>query len=257
MGAIVGRHLNHHHIEELLGAYALDALDAGERQLVDEHVGDCRSCWAEVRDHYEVAARLAGVAEVPPDRVWAQITASLDEVSPPATMPPPPAIVSLPHRRRTFSLGFVATGAAVAASIIAVLGIKVVDDGGRRNSPVPGGHIQELAGAATAAAGDPTAVPVALNSSDGLYFAEGVVLPDGSGYVVRHNLPPLPADRSYQLWALVGTAKISLGVLGPAPSQAAFRVAAPAWALAITEEAAGGVSVTQNEPVVVGRLKQA
>lgn len=249
----MGRDLSHQEIGELLGAYALDALEPEERRVVDDHLLECRACWTEVRDHHDVAAHLTTAEEAPPAEVWHRIAASLDEVPRPAEAPEAPAIVSL-RRRRTFSARFVATGAAVAASIIAVLGVKVVDDGGGATSPPPAGHAQELARAATAAAGDPQARPVSLRSTDGLYFAESVLLPDGSGYLLRHNLPPLPPDRAYQLWGLVGTAKISLGVLGSSPSQAAFRITAPAWALAITQEPAGGVSVTQNDPVVLGSL---
>ncbi len=31
----------HHEIEELLGAYALDAVDADEARLVEDHLADC------------------------------------------------------------------------------------------------------------------------------------------------------------------------------------------------------------------------
>jgi hypothetical protein len=50
-------------------------------------------------------------------------------------------------------------------------------------------------------------------------------------------------------------AKISLGVLGGRPDVSAFRMNGPVVAYAVTEEAAGGVAGTENQPVVVGYVK--
>ena len=68
------------------------------------------------------------------------------------------------------------------------------------------------------------------------------------------NLPALPADRTYQLWGVVDDQAISLGVLGTNPDITAFQVddANRVAAYAITDEAAGGVIASQNQPVVVG-----
>src|SRR5579883_2778725 len=38
-----------HEIEELSGAYALDALSPEERKAVDEHLADCPKCAQEIR----------------------------------------------------------------------------------------------------------------------------------------------------------------------------------------------------------------
>ena len=70
-----------------------------------------------------------------------------------------------------------------------------------------------------------------------------------------HSLAPLPAGRVYQLWAVRSDAKISLGVLGGDARVSAFRMDGPVAAYAVTEEAAGGVATTQNQPVVVGYVK--
>jgi hypothetical protein len=95
---------------------------------------------------------------------------------------------------------------------------------------------------------------VALRSDDGTRTADAVVLPDGTGYLVRSNLPALTADKTYQLWALVGTSRISVGVLGTDATVASFKMDGDVWGLAITQESAGGVESTKKDPVVVGRI---
>ena len=112
-----------------------------------------------------------------------------------------------------------------------------------------------VANAAYAALADPKAEHVELASVDGKGTARVVRLPDGTGYLVPANLPKLPAGRVYQLWAVRSDAKISLGVLGAAPEVTAFRMNGPVAAYAVTDEAAGGVAQSQNQPVVVGYVK--
>src|SRR5205814_1949498 len=51
--------VTHQEIEELLGAYALDAVDTDERDLVDAHLAGCPRCASEVAGYRETAAMLA------------------------------------------------------------------------------------------------------------------------------------------------------------------------------------------------------
>ena len=120
-----------------------------------------------------------------------------------------------------------------------------------------------VANAAGAALTDPRAEQVKLASTDGKATAQVVRLPDGTGYLVPTGLPALPGGRVYQLWAVRSDARgphlppinISLGVLGAKPEVSAFRMAGPVIAYAVTDEAAGGVGSTQNQPVVVGYVR--
>jgi len=88
--------------------------------------------------------------------------------------------------------------------------------------------------------------------------ARVVVLPDGTGYLRNDHLAPLDQRRTYQLWALMGDpthpTAISAGVLGNDPKVAAFNVKAPVVAFALTDEQAGGVVSSQNQPVAVGTV---
>jgi hypothetical protein len=109
--------------------------------------------------------------------------------------------------------------------------------------------------AAFAALSNPQAEQIELASTDGEPMAKIVRLPDGTGYLVpTDNLGRPPAGRVYQLWAVRSDAKISLGVLDTA-DVAAFRMTGPVVAFAVTEEKAGGVGASENQPLMVGYTK--
>ena len=258
----MGRALNHEEAVDLLGAYALDALDPVEHEAVDAHVRACPSCMAEVTEHREVAGLLTPGWAKPPPGLWQKIAASLEEVPPPLDLapviamkpstPPPAPPVSARGGRR-FGLGIAAMVAAAAVAVIGFLGVQAIDDrpGAGSND---GSYALELQRSVNAAVAAPDARKVELASTDGSRTAEVVVLPDGTGYVVRNNLAPLSKERTYQMWAVVGSTPISVGVLGPEPKVVPFKMNGNVSALAITEEVAGGVVSSRQTPVVSGKL---
>jgi len=241
----------HQDIVELLGAFALDAVDDDERNVIEAHLAACPRCRAEVEGHRETAALLAHSGERAPEGVWDRIAEALDEA------PPALDLTRLARRpaRRTIPLRVAAMTMAVAAAVTLFLGVALGrnDDGLRRFDKVADAMEKTLvANAANAALVNPAAEQVELASTDRKLTARIVRLPDGTGYLVPSNLTSLPAGRVYQLWAVRSDAKISLGVLGGQPQVSAFRMNGPVVAYALTEEAAGGVAQTQNQPVVVG-----
>ena len=260
--------LTHADAAGFLGVYALDALDDDERSAVEAHVRDCGACQAEVAEHREVAAVLAGPAwSRAPEGLWDRIADSLEEAPPPLQMPAAPAappapvapvepVISLDTARRRFRPLGVAAAAVVAAAVavVGVMGLKIVDDGRRIDSLKEQAQSAELSRTAQAALADPGARRVALRSTDTPFAAQVVLLPDGTGYLLDSNLPELGVDRTYQLWAVVGSNRISVGVLGPKPDVAAFKAPGQTSALAITSETAGGVVLTQSQPLVVGTV---
>jgi hypothetical protein len=241
-------------IEELIGAYALDAVDGEERAAVEQHLAVCVRCRAELAEHREVAAMLAYEGEPAPTDVWDRIVVSLEE-PPPAMrlrLEAPDDVVTLDDRRRARrQRGFYVAVAGVAAALALILGVVVVRQNDDEVSPVA---LPALVDEARATPGSTTAT---LRSASGQGGPEAVaiVTPDGRGYLEAGDLPPLPADRTYQLWGVVDDQAISLGVLGTNPDIAAFHVddANRVAAYAITDEVAGGVITSQNQPVVVGQ----
>lgn len=261
----MGRELSHAEAVDLLGAYALDALEGDERAVVEQHAEHCRSCTKEIVDHREVAGLLTPGWAKPPAGLWAKIAAALEEVPPPLDLAPViamkpgagPTPTPRPAHRRSIATGIAATIAVAAITVVGFLGFRVADDNRLLGKLAIGQHGEELQRSVNAALAEPQARKVALRSEDGASTAEAVVLTDGTGYLVRSNLPALTADRTYQLWALVGTSRISVGVLGAEPRISSFKMDGDVWALAITEEAAGGVESTKKNPVVLGRIDSA
>ncbi len=258
----MGRELSHDEVTDLLGAYALDALDPEEHRAVDRHVERCPACKREVAEHREVAGLLTPGWGAPPAGVWERIAASLEEAPPPLDMAPViamkrregPVSGAGPRQRRGVPAGIAAMVGVAAVAVIGFLGVRVAVDDGRSDQAV---YAKELQQSVDAALADPSARKVQLASTDGGRTAQVVILPDGTGYLVDDNLPTLPAERTYQMWAVVGTAKISIGVLGPEPKIVPFKMDGNVSALAITEEVAGGVVSSRQDPVVLGRLQSA
>jgi hypothetical protein len=256
--------MDHEEASQLLGAYALDALEPAERQAMERHVEGCGACRAEIAVHREVAGLLTPGWLTPPPGLWEKIAGSIEEAPPPLDLASvramkaaqKPQATAGPRRRA--GVGIAAMVAAAAVAMIGLLGVRVIDDRQDRTADVARGeHLEQLQRSADAALADPRGRTVTLASTDGTSTARAVVLPDGTGYLVNANLPALPQERTYQLWALVGTAKISVGVLGSEPQTVPFKMDGDVWALAITEEAAGGVESTRRDPVVVGQLQRA
>jgi anti-sigma-K factor RskA len=226
------RELNHEELQALTGAYALDAVDAVEREAMELHLLECPRCRAEVGEYREVAAFLAHNGQTAPEGLWDRIASALDEAPPPLDLAP---VVSLP--RRPAGLRIVAAVAAAAAVVAAFLGVKVVDLDNKLD------RIESedaLARAAFDAQQDPRRRTIELADEAGNERAEVVLLPDGTGYLVSDRLDRLSPDRTWQLWAIVGERAISMGVLGPDPGIASFRAVGRPSAFAISNEVSGG-----------------
>ncbi len=249
------RELTHDETADLLGAYALDAVEPDEREAIERHLQTCPRCRAEVADHRTVASFMGSAGGPAPDGLWDRIAGSLDEAPPELHLAP---VVPL-HERRSVSLRLGAAVAAVAAAVIAVLGAQVVHLNNKVDTmqTAQGTNADSaMLAAATRALTDPDARRASLQSSDANIRAQAVLLPDGSGFLFGDNLPALPSGRTYQLWAVAAGEKISAGVLGARPGVVAFRYAGgDLGALAITDEHAPGVMASTNAPVVAGNVQ--
>lgn len=73
----------------------------------------------------------------------------------------------------------------------------------------------------------------------------------GATIVTASELPVLDDGETYQLWAVTGGEIVSVGLLGQDASGAEFRVEGEPSILALTVEVAGGVAVSEQDPVAV------
>ena len=255
--------MSHEQASELLGAYALDGVDGDELTDLEQHLEECPRCRAELDSLREVAGALGTTVEQLPEGLWSSIVSRLPERADEQEPPPMPRLVRVPRapaerpdrarrgRVAVASLGAVAVAAAAAA---AVLGISLVHANDRADS------YQSLAtrhsSTAAAALHTPGHQVVDLRDGKQMLAAQFVVVPDGRGYLLSSRLPALHDGRTYQLWGIVGTQPISLGLLGPDPGQATFTMAGARRpsALALTAEPAGGSSAPTQPILATGSV---
>lgn len=243
--------LTHDEIYELLAVYALDAVDGDEAETIELHLRECPRCRAEVTDHRETAAALATGHEPAPVHLWDSIVSTLEE-APPIELARVLSIRSS-RTRRTLQAAVV----MAAAVVMTVVGVRVVQQGDQINRMQSALEDRTVLAAALAAHGNPDARHAELLSADGIALARVVLVPDGTGYLWGEGLPSTVSGRTYQLWAIVGTKLISAGVLGPNPGVVPFRIAGDVIGLAITEEVAGGVVASKNQPIASGLIVEA
>jgi Anti-sigma-K factor rskA/Putative zinc-finger len=236
---------DHADLQELLGAYALDAVTPDEASRVEDHLRGCPRCRAEVDAHRETAAMLAGSGRSAPPEIWERISAALED------QPPRLEVARLGQGRARATRWLTVTAAAAAAAALVFMGLRLTELGRRVDTLVAVSERQGLAEAAAAAALDPDSARVDLRSPDGAVLATAVLRPDGTGYLMPRGLRGLPSGRTYQLWAIRDGQPVSAGVIGPDPFRiVAFSVPPDAAALAISEEEAGGAP-SPNLPAVV------
>lgn len=244
--------LTHQDIQELLGVYALDAVDPDEADLIEVHLRECPRCRAEVVAHRETAAVLAHSGSSAPPGVWERIAGNLEEAPPQLDLA---KVVALKPRRRSIPLPIAAAVAAMAAAVIAVLGVQVDHLDDRTDGLEAALGSKGLDQAVQVALFDESARRVDLRSTDGVTLAQAVVRENGEAYFVPQALPALSAEETYQLWAIIDDQAVSVGVLGSHPGVSAFKVAGSGVTLlAVTTEEAGGVISSKKTPVMMGTL---
>ncbi|MDJ0924006.1 MAG: anti-sigma factor [Acidimicrobiia bacterium] len=221
-------------------ARAINALPADEAAQFDQLVkGD-----PYLRDHTDSFRRVAtelvdglpDIVPVAPPAIWERIVAEagLEPRVPEAE----PQIAPIRRRGR----GFLYTIASVAAALI--VGVAA---GSYFTNSQP--SLAELA----AAAQDQAAVTIEMSDpADTSTIAASAVLDaEGNGYLAVDSLPALAEDRTYQLWVIVGDEIVSAALLGNDPDVVQFRAEGNIAGMAISEEVAGGVAVSENDPVAL------
>jgi hypothetical protein len=216
--------------DEMLGAYALDALDPAESRAVEEYLRISPAAVVEVQRHREVASMLAWTSMEAPAGLWERIAASIEAQD---AEPPQHVADVLPLRaaRRRLPAAAVAMLSAAAAAVLAVVVVNATRGDSDR---------MPLAQAFQAALDDRDSLTTELANEAGVR-ARAVVDADGHGYLELSDLPSLPDDKTYQLWGVIDGEAISLGIFGPNPELETFSATGDITALVITTEEAGGV----------------
>jgi anti-sigma-K factor RskA len=235
-------------LDELLGAYALDAVDDDERARVEDYLAVNPKAAEEVRQHREVATMLAFTGMDAPEGVWSKIENEIEATAPapgpelakvfaldrPEVRSATPAAVehaTSPRRTPMWLLGAAAALALLVAGAVIVTGFRT-DTGG-----------DPLADALAAAETDRDSISTELVAEGSDAVAVGVIDQDGHGYLDASALPQLDSDETYQLWGVIAENGdvVSLGILGRSPDLETFSIESDVAALAVTIEQAPGV----------------
>jgi anti-sigma-K factor RskA len=239
---VTGRPRSERHPLDDLALYALDALEGDEADEIEAHLEECSMCRLELATHEEALGAL--VEDGPPPEVWDAVQSQIraGEVVPINGTPLHPAGPTPTHpdqsaRRRGMRrrLALLAAAAAVVAVVGVGVGTQLANNGDGSGT---------LAGVSV----DGPTVAV-LADAHGADVARVVANDDGD-VLVLDKLPPLAAQREYQLWSVDGARAVSLGLLGDGHDEVVpLSVPASTTKLAISDEPDGG-SIAPTGPVV-------
>jgi hypothetical protein len=248
--------MDHDDANELLAALALNAVDSDVALELEAHVATCPRCQSELDGFRAVAASLGNSVEPLPEGLWSNISSQLwerkgDELALPELVLPSADVIAITSSRRGVSrrtkTAFGALSFAAAASIIALsVGLTGANSQVRNLQTALASR-----SAVTAALATPGHQLVNLSNSAQQPIAQFVMLPDGTGYLVKSRMPVLGSGQTYQLWGIVKGSPVSIGVMGNSPGRVTFTMAGtPApTELAITVQRSGG-SLTPSKAFV-------
>jgi anti-sigma-K factor RskA len=230
-------------VHELTAAYALDALDARERDAYEAHLGRCAECRQELARLGETAAALAWGVEspAPPAALRSRIleAAAAEREN----------VVPLPVRR---PWAFRAATAAAAVAACAAIGLAVWAASLSHSL-----DNERSARAAEARAmqiyTDPAAKRVSLHGRNGTVAVDRT----GHGVLVVRRLPAAPSDRTYEAWVIPpGEKPIRAGLFegGDALTLVPLdRPVPPGSVVAATVERSGGVDAPSQSPFLTAQ----
>lgn len=226
-------------VHTLSGAYALDALDAGEAEEFRSHLADCPACDQEVREFQRVAARLGAVETVAaPAYLRARVLAAVDRT--PQLPPTIPSIVERsPQRRWRPRLMMLAAAAVLVAG--GAVGVGVALDSRQA----------ELDAAAAQVFEAPDARTLTAPTSNGGELVVAVSPSRQQVALDTRRLPALEDGQVYQVWAVQGDVVLSsAAVLDDLDEGAAMAAPDDGTQMAITVEPAGGSEKPSGDPIV-------
>ncbi len=213
--------LSHGEIQDLLGAYALGAVDDDERAIIDAHLQTCESCRIELDDHSRLAETLLRHAS---------------RVSPLAS------IESNGSAKKNGDAGRERRVRRWAAPVAIVI-VAVILGGFYFQAEIRSNGLEtrmqriEVLERAQLATTDPAAVVTTLRTPR----SEAVLTvvsraAGGASYAMNSALPRLTRGRTYKLWRVDNGVITAAVALGPRPDATAFSLSSGVSGFLLTVE---------------------
>ena len=211
---------------ELTAAYALDALDARERDRYEAHLATCEECREELASFWAVSGALAHAAggPAPPPALRERILQQARSERPNV----------IPFRRR-FALTPAAGIAAVAA--VLALGLGLWGTSLSRELDDRKGELAVL--------GDPNAQVFETANGE----ANLVVTPTGAAALVVRRLAPAPPGKDYEIWVFENGGPHRAGLCERPGVAVLDRRVASGQMVAVTVEPDGGLDAPTGAPI--------
>lgn len=246
-------------VHALSGAYAIDALDDGERERFEEHLAGCADCRDEVASLQEAGAMLgASSAAVPPAALRARVLSDIATVR-----PLPPVVSALGARRDAVRRRRLPLLAAAAAAVVAV-GVGAVvwqpwsgPDSGLRAGPPDASPSATLdAVEQVLAAPDAETRAGTLEGGGSATIVRSREL--GRAVVVPVGLPELDQGHVYELWLRLDGRMHPAGLVHAGDDEVLLEGdATHAEAVGITVEPTGGSPTPTTQPIAYFPFEQA
>ena len=228
---------------DLLGAYAVDALDDLERRAFERHLAGCDECARELPGLLATAAAIGAAEAAPPpvalrERVLAAATATGQERAEPDAAAP----VAIARRRRA-ALRWMPAAAGVLLLATTGLGVGLAVTSSRLDDArQEAGELRRTLEELTVARS------MEIPSGGRLEVTTGA----GAAMVRLAGVADPARGRTYQLWLVPASGDPVPSVLLPDGDTVAYveRMGEPA-ALALTSEPAGGSPAPTTQPLAV------
>jgi anti-sigma-K factor RskA len=225
-------------LHQLIGPYALDALEADDRSRFESHLALCEQCRVELAGFMATAARLGEAEAVapPPELRERLLTMAA------STSQERPVVTALSQRSRVRRYApRIALAAAVAAAVVGIGGFvaereRAEDLRAERSLVVAVMTAEDSTMTVDEASGGGSVRVIASKSHN-------------AAVVLGESLPTLDDSQTYQVWHMEDGKPTSVGLLGHGPGMLYAKGANAADAYAITVEPKGGSPQPTSDPI--------
>lgn len=226
-------------LHDLVAPYALDALDAEERDAFERHLEECEECREQLAELQVATTALAYAAEGP------EPAPELRERILEAARRDGRGAEVIPFPRRRWIFPTTAAVAAVAAIAAVAVGLWAVSLNRELDRERSANDTYEQA--FTLLGGSPEVK--ALTDAEGSLL----VAADGSAALAVCGLTPAPSDKTYEAWVIQGGTPRPAGLFrggSGCPLVPLTRNVPEGAIVAVTLEREGGVPKPTQEPIV-------